>query len=143
MSHHISSQVGEGTVTTSINPLIKLGDEHLLRVGGVHRETSICRAPGIVIGERNRRRSVQPLQMRWRERKASTSEYGRLTISMIGTKRARAIFQNGVWGKRSRQKTCQRAMVRRSAPKRAESSRTRRGDGPCRRALMRMTTTPR
>ena len=52
---------GEGTVTTSINRLIKLGDEHLLRVESAHRETSICRAPGIVIGERNRKRSVQPL----------------------------------------------------------------------------------
>ena len=28
-----------------------------------HRETLICRPPGTVIGERNRRRSVQPLQM--------------------------------------------------------------------------------
>ena len=114
-------KLGEGTVTTSINRLIKLGDEHLLRVESDHRETSICRAPGIVIGERNRRRSVQPLQMRWRERKASTSEYGRETISTTGTKRARAIFQNGVWGKCSRQKTCQRAMVRRSAPKRGKA----------------------
>ena len=117
-------------MTTSINRLIKVGDEHLLRVESDHRETSIRRPPGIVIGERNRSRSVQPLQVRWRERKASTSEYGRETISTTGTKRARAIFQNGVWGKRSRQKTCQRAMVRRSAPKRVESSRTRRGDGP-------------
>jgi hypothetical protein len=29
----------EGTVTTSINRLIKVGDEHLLRVGSAHRET--------------------------------------------------------------------------------------------------------
>src|SRR5262245_55830840 len=67
-------RVGEGTVTTSINRLIQVGDEHLLRVGSHHRETSIPRAPGIVIGARNRSRSVHPLQMRWRERKASTSE---------------------------------------------------------------------
>jgi hypothetical protein len=65
---------GEGTVTTSINRLINVGDEHLLRVESHHRETSIPRAPGIVIGARNRSRSVHPLQMRWRERKASTSE---------------------------------------------------------------------
>jgi hypothetical protein len=71
-------------VTTSINRLIKVGDEHLLRVGSDHRETSIYRPPWIVIGERNRSRRVQPVQMRWRERKASTSEYGRLTISTAG-----------------------------------------------------------
>jgi hypothetical protein len=55
----------------------------------------------------------------------------RLTISTTGTRRARAIFQNGVCGKRSRQKVCHRAMVARSIPKRRESSRTRRGVGPC------------
>src|SRR5512135_840312 len=67
-------KLGEGTVTTSINWLNEVSDEHLLRVESDHHETSIRRAPGIVIGERNRKRSVQPLQMRWRERKASTSE---------------------------------------------------------------------
>src|SRR6516162_11241916 len=65
---------GEGPVTTSITRLIKVGDEHLLRVGSDHRETSIRRPPGIVIGERNRSRSVHPLPMRWRQRKARTSE---------------------------------------------------------------------
>jgi hypothetical protein len=75
-----------------INSPIKVGDEHLLRVESDHGETSIRRAPGTVIGERNLRRSVQPLQVRWRERKASTSEYGRETISMNGANRARAIF---------------------------------------------------
>jgi hypothetical protein len=130
-------------VTTSINRLIKVGDEHLLRVKSDHRETSIRRAPGIVIGVRNRSSSVQPLQARWRRRKISTSEYGKELISKIGARRPRAIFQKDVWGKCSRQKTCQRAMVRRSAPKRVESSQTRRGDGPCRMALIRMTIAPR
>ena len=44
-------------------------------------------------------------------------------------KLARATFQKGVCGKCSRQKVCQRVIVLSSAPKRAESSRTRRGDG--------------
>jgi hypothetical protein len=125
-------------VASSIHRLKKVGDEHLLRIGGGHRETSNARAPGIAIGERNRSRSVQPLQRGWRRRKASTREYGTARISTSGTKRARSIFQKGVCGKCSRQKTCQRAMVRRSAPKRVESSRIRRGVGPCRMALITM-----
>ena len=55
-------------------------------------------------------------------------------------KRLRATFQNCVCGKCSCQKTCQRAMVWRSAPKSWESSRTRRGEGPCRMAATRTTT---
>ena len=39
----------------------------------------------------------------------------------------------------SREKVCQRMVVLSSAPKRVESSRTRRGDGPCRMALIRIT----
>jgi hypothetical protein len=41
---------------------------------------------------------------------------------MTDTSRARAIFQNGVCGKCSRQKICQRAMVRPSAPKRVDGA---------------------
>jgi hypothetical protein len=82
----------------------------------------------------------QPLQGARGRRKASTSEYGKEMILTIGATRARATFQNGVCGKCSRYMICQRAMVRRSAPKRLDSSRTRRGDGPCRIALIRMTT---
>jgi hypothetical protein len=43
----------------------------------------------------------------------------------------------------SRQKACHRAMVARSIPKRVESSRTRRGVGPCRMALIKITIAPR
>jgi hypothetical protein len=84
-------------VTSSIHLLEKVVDEHLLRVLNDQRETLIRRAPGILNGERNRSRSVQPLQRGWRLRKASTSEYGRVRISTTGTIRARAIFQKGVY----------------------------------------------
>ena len=120
-----------------------MSEEHILRAESNHHESSICRAPGTVIGDRNRSRNVQPLQGRWRQRKASTREQGRVTNLMTGTNRACALFQNGVCGKCSRQKTYQQAMVHPSAQKRVESSRTRRGDGPCRMVLMRMTMTPR
>ncbi len=56
---------------------------------------------------------------------------------------ARFPDRDGVWGKCSRQKTRQRATLRRSAPNNWDSSRTRRGEGPCRTAATRTTTAPR
>ena len=142
LDHHASSERGERTVTIRFHRSRSVGEEHLLRIGGDHCETLICRPPGTVIGERNRSRSVQPRQRRWRPKKAFRSEYGRVTISTSGTTLTRAIFQKGVCGKCSRQKVCQRMIVLSSAPKRAESSQIRRGDGPCRMAVTRMTMTP-
>ena len=75
--------------------------------------------------------------------KASTSDRGKATSSTTGTRRARATLQKGVFGMRSRQKACHRAMVAASTSNSLESSRTRRGVGPCRMALIKMTTAPR
>jgi len=116
---------------------------HLLRVDKNHRETSIDKPPVLVIGERKRSRLLQPFRSSWRWTNASRSDRGRAVTSTAGTRRARATFQNGVCGNCSRQKTCHRAMVRRSAPKSRFSSRTRRGEGPCRMAASKMTTAPR
>ena len=51
---------GEGTATIRFHRPRSVGEEHLLRIGGDHGETLICRPPGTVIGERNRKRSVHP-----------------------------------------------------------------------------------
>src|SRR5271169_1602161 len=51
---------GERTVTIRFHRPGSVGEEHLLRIGGDHCETSICRPPGAVMGERNRSSSIQP-----------------------------------------------------------------------------------
>src|SRR5208283_3698695 len=45
---------GERTVTIRFHRPRGVGEEHLLRIGGDHCETLICRPPGTVMGERNR-----------------------------------------------------------------------------------------
>ena len=82
------------------------------------------------MGERNRNRLPQSWQGWPRPRKAFRSDRGRISIVTFGSKRLRSTFQNCVWGKRSCQKICQRAMVRRSAPKSWESSRNSPRGGP-------------
>ncbi len=129
-----SSQLLTNRVKVTVRPQLprsaRTVNAHLLRAGWIYRETSIARPPAIEIGARNRSRCPQSWQgstVRW---KASKIARGRAAISAAGTSRPRAVFQNGVWGKCSLQKTRQRAMVCRSAPKSRESSRTRRGPLP-------------
>src|SRR5271168_2176935 len=64
----------EGTVTSSIHRPRNVVDEHLLRVDGGQRETSICGPPLIVMGARNRSSRSQPVSGGQPLRKASTSE---------------------------------------------------------------------
>ena len=71
---------------------------HLLRVITVHQKISIIGPSGIVSGDRNRNRYPQSWQgssVRWN---ASRSDRGRTRTSTTGTRRARASFQNGVFG---------------------------------------------
>ena len=60
LDHHASRGRGERTATIRFHRSRSVGEEHLLRIGGDHCETLICRPPGTVIGERNRSRSIQP-----------------------------------------------------------------------------------
>src|SRR4051794_28466891 len=140
MSPHESGEKDHDNLYT---PAGRRSQEHLLRAAGDCYETAIRRPPAIVMGARKRRSRAQSSSSAPRLRKAVSSARGRVARSTSGARRARARFQNGVWGKCSCQKTCHRAMVRRSAPKSWESSRRRRGDGPCRRALTKRTTAPR
>src|SRR5262245_29441154 len=135
--------VGEKDHDNLYTPAGRRIAEHLLRAAGARYETAIRRPPAIVIGARKRRSRAQSSSSGPRLRSAVSSARGTVATSTTGASRARASFQKGVWGKWSRQKTCQRAMVRRSAPKSWASSRTRRGEGPCRRALIKRTTAPR
>ena len=50
----------EGTVTIRFHRPNSVGEEHLLRIGGDHGEILICRPPGTVMGERNRKRCIHP-----------------------------------------------------------------------------------
>ena len=104
-----------------------------------HFEAVINRPPLIVIGDRNIRRFAQPFSKEPGRRNASISDRGNLRTSMTGTIRLRATFQNGVCGKCSRQKACQRSIVRQSAPVSRDSSRTRCGVAPCRMAAIKIT----
>ncbi len=108
-----------------------------------HRQTLIIGTAWIVIGERKRRSRTKSWPGSSVRRNASTSARGKARASTTGTRRPLATFQKGVLGRWSRQKPCHRAMVAPSTPNNLESSRTRRGDGPCRIALIKMTTTPR
>jgi len=116
---------------------------HPLRVVAAHHKISIIGPPRIVIGDRKRKRRAQPWYGSSVLRKASTSDSGKAVISTIGTRRPREIFQKGVCETLSRQKDCHRAIVAASTPNSLESSRTRRRVGPCRMALIKMTTAPR
>lgn len=109
----------------------------------IHQQILIFRPPVIVIGERKVSSRPQPSQRSSPRRNPSTSDKGSVTISMTGKRRAQASFQNTVCGMRSRQKTCHRAMVRRSAPTSFDNSWTRRGVGPCCMAAIRTTTAER
>src|SRR5271157_2413531 len=109
-----------------MHPLRVIVDHHVILISGLLVTVS---------GDRNRKRYPQSWQgslVRWN---ASSSDRGKTTILTTGTRRARANFQKGVSGMWSRQKACHRAMVARSTPKSVESSRIRRGGGPCRIAL--------
>src|ERR1700677_583663 len=50
---------GQRTLAIRFDRSRSVGEGHLLRIGGDHSETLICRPPGTVIGERNRSRSFQ------------------------------------------------------------------------------------
>lgn len=106
-------------------------------------ETSNFSPPVIVMGERNRSSCPQSLLGSSLRRNASRSDHGRVVSSTDGTRRPRATFQNGVSGNCCRQNTCHREMVVRSAPMSLDSSRTRRGEGPCRIAAIKTTTAPK
>src|SRR5208283_1190280 len=134
---------GERGDNPTMNRPARMVDEHLLRAAGGQRESSIARPPGMVIGERKRSSCSQSRRGSLLRKKASWRARGSVATSIALAKRARATFQNRVWGKCSRQKTCQRAMVRRSAPKRPQSSRMLRGEGSCRMAAAKKITAAR
>ena len=97
-------------------------------------------------GNRDRRekpQEEQPAFARWMMAEEGVDQrVGKAENLAKSDEMARATFQKGVLGKCSRQKVCQRVMVVRSAPKRSESSRTRRGEGPCRMAVIKTTMKP-
>src|SRR5271165_2494558 len=64
----------ERTVKIRFHRPRSVGKEHLLRIGGDHGETLICRPSGAAMGERNRKRCVHPSHGGCRRRKESTSE---------------------------------------------------------------------
>src|SRR3990172_1806269 len=136
--------VGETESVRPYRPSTRGRDAHLLRIFRDHHETLIDRAPGIVTGDRNRSSRCQSsCALSAPRRNASTIDRGSSTISTTGVRRARCAFPKSVSGNCSHQKTCHRALVRRSAPKRWESSRAARGVGPCRKVVTKMTTRPR
>ncbi len=69
----------------------------------------------MVIGDRKHKSRFQSSRGSSVRRNASRRDRGRAASSIAGTKAARATFQKRLWGKCSHHKTCQRAIVLRSA----------------------------
>src|SRR5271165_5181248 len=116
------------------------GDAHPLRIDDARQKARIADAPPVT-GPRNRSKEVSCSAMS--PAKRSSSEAGRLAMSIGGMKVALAISAKGPLVKIESHQARQRARVRRSIPGTIESRVRRAGVVPCSIAEINVTTVAR